>query len=258
MDNFKSKNIVDKYGDMIYHIALRRLKNEEDANNIVKEVFFRYIKYIKSNKKFKDEKHEKCWFISTAKNLCYNRQNRFYKISISKEIERFVQVVDFKSRNIVDKYGDMIYYIALKRLKNEEDANDIVQEVFFKYIERIKSNKKFRDENHEKYWLICVCKNLCYNEKNSAYRNNISLEEVELVSKENFDEINSEILENVEKLKDKYRIVVELFYFNGFKISEISDMLQIKEDNVKQRLSRGRIKLRENWDVGGTEYSGKV
>ena len=106
--------------------------------------------------------------------------------------------------------------------------------------------------------MICVCKNLCYNEKNSAYRNNISLEEVELVSKENFDERTSEILENVEKLKDKYRIVVELFYFNGFKISEISDMLQIKEDNVKQRLSRGRIKLRENWDVGGTKYSGKV
>lgn len=158
---------------------------------------------------------------------------------------------NFKSRNIVDKYGDMIYHIALRRLKNEDDANDIVQEVFFKYIKHIRAKRKFKDEKHEKCWFICVSKNLCSNEQKKSYKKDVSLEEQEIVQEINFNEKNTEVLENVNKLKDRYRVVVELFYFNDFKISEISHMLKIREDTVRQRLSRGRVKLKEICQMGG-------
>lgn len=60
----------------------------------------------------------------------------------------------FDSKNLIDKYADMILGISIGYLKIKEDAEDIVQEVFIKYIEYIQSDKNFENEEHEKSWLI--------------------------------------------------------------------------------------------------------
>ena len=60
--------------------------------------------------------------------------------------------VDLK--NIIDKYSEMIYHIAIRYMENIEDAEDTVQEVFIRYINYLKIGKKFNDENHEKFWII--------------------------------------------------------------------------------------------------------
>ena len=56
---------------------------------------------------------------------------------------------EFDSKKLIDKYSDKIYLMALKHLKNIEDAEDIVQNVFIKYIDYIKSGRVFKDESHE-------------------------------------------------------------------------------------------------------------
>jgi RNA polymerase sigma-70 factor (ECF subfamily) len=57
-------------------------------------------------------------------------------------------------------------------------------------------------------------------------------------------EESSEIFEAVMKLPEKYRIVIHLFYYEDYSVNEIADILKITPGNVKVRLSRGRMSLR--------------
>ena len=54
----------------------------------------------------------------------------------------------------------------------------------------------------------------------------------------------SDLYQNMMMLSDDYRIPLLLYYVEGFKINEIPQLLELKENTVKMRLSRGRIKLR--------------
>lgn len=159
--------------------------------------------------------------------------------------------------NLMDKYSDMIYKIALGYLKNTDDADDMVQDVFTNYIKFIKSNHKFNDEEHEKCWLIRVTINLCCNEL-KAFKNkrNTILPEAFFMELD-FTEDEICLLDMVDKLDKKYRIVFELHYFRDLKISEISKVLQISEDSVKTRLKRARDKLKKYMQLGGKEFYGR-
>lgn len=156
--------------------------------------------------------------------------------------------IDCEIERVVEEYADMIYKIALSYLENKDDAEDIVQEVMVKYISFIKSNK-FNDKDHEKYWLTRVTMNLCCNEVKSAKHNkNVVLEDYMLVTTE--DDYNEEIFELIKKLKEKYRVVFELFYIHDMKITEIAKTLNISESNVKIRLMRAKKKLQEYLKIG--------
>lgn len=52
---------------------------------------------------------------------------------------------------ILDTYGRMVYRLAYARTKNRYDADDVMQEVFLRYI---RSGKEFADEEHRRAWLI--------------------------------------------------------------------------------------------------------
>lgn len=153
------------------------------------------------------------------------------------------------SKIIIEKYSNMIQHIALRYLDCKDDADDIVQEVFLKYINFIGKGKYFKDAQHEKYWIIRVTLNICCNEINSARnRKNIPLtENISLkldMSPDNF------IFDAINKLSIKYRKVFELFYVNDFSIAEISAILKISEANVKTRLKRARDKVKEYMEKG--------
>lgn len=149
-----------------------------------------------------------------------------------------------ETKIIIDKYSEMIYHIALRYMNTKEDAEDILQEVFLKYIRYVKDGKSFNTEEHEKCWLIRVTMNLCCNEICSAKRKKL------VPLKENLYyklEVGSEnlLIEAIGRLKCKYREVFELFYIDDLKISEISKVLNISEANVKTRLKRARNAVKE-------------
>lgn len=146
-----------------------------------------------------------------------------------KDVEKFVR-----------KYADMVYRVAYTMLKNKDDAEDIFQDVFIKlYTE----NVKFLSEEHQKAWIIRVTKNKCLDFfKRSCNKNKSELDEN--IQKEEIED-NSEVLNEVMKLPDKYRIVIYLFYYEGYKISEISSMLEINESTLKSRLVKARELLKE-------------
>ena len=155
-----------------------------------------------------------------------------------------------KQKNVeefVRKYAELVYRVAYTMLKNKENADDIFQEVFMKLCTE---NVTFINEEHQKAWIIRVTKNKCLdffkkaeNKRNTELDENLHAEDT---SKE-----NSYVLDEVMKLPDKYRIVIYLFYFEGYKISEISKMLELNESTIKSQLVKARellaISLKEEF-----------
>ncbi len=149
--------------------------------------------------------------------------------------------MDYKNEVIIslNKYSNMVFRLAFARTKNNHDANDIMQEVFLRYM---KNNKEFKDEEHKKAWLIKTTINCSKTLLTSAwFRKTTSLE----------DNIVEELKEKSEvyyatlKLSKKYRTVIHLFYYEDMSISEISSLLNVKESTIKSQLNRARNKLKE-------------
>lgn len=144
---------------------------------------------------------------------------------------------------MVEKYADMVYRIALTRTNNKSDSEDIFQEVFLRITKKMPN---FENTEHEKAWVIRVTINCSNNLLTSNWRNKTQeLEEnIQFETKQRHD-----IYYEVAKLPIKYRTVIYLFYYEGYKINEISKILNTNESTVKTRLSRAKEKLKNN--MGG-------
>ena len=77
---------------------------------------------------------------------------------------------DIYMRKIVEKYSDMVYRIALTRTDTIENAEDIFQEVFTKFSEKLPS---FKDTKKKKAWFIRVTINMSKNMKNTAWNRKV-------------------------------------------------------------------------------------
>lgn len=157
------------------------------------------------------------------------------------------------TNKLTTMYSDMIYRIARRYLNTKEDAEDIVQEVFMKYIAEYKAGKRFDTEEHEKYWFIKVTRNMCCNEISSARRRKCIPFKEELYCE--FEVSSDNLLySSINKLNDTYKEPFILFYIEDFKINEISNILRISENNVKKRLSRARKQLEEFIRIGERSF----
>lgn len=145
-----------------------------------------------------------------------------------------------KAEVILDKYGDRLLRVAYSYLHNMSDAEDILQETLIKYIQ---SAPEFKDENHEKAWLITVASNLSKNKiKYNKIREADELDEG-LVAKN--EEDLSFVWEAVKSLPEKQREVIHLFYQEGYSTTEISGILDRKESTVRSDLLRARKQLKK-------------
>lgn len=150
---------------------------------------------------------------------------------------------------LVDKYKNNLFSIAFNICKNMQDAEDVVQDTFIGYL-TIK--KDFETLEHIRAWLIRVAINKAKNKNISFFRRNtVPLEEyMETLTFES--EEASEVFVAVMGLPEKYRVVIHLFYYEDYSIKEIADILKLSESNVKVRLSRGRMilknTLQEVWE----------
>lgn len=143
------------------------------------------------------------------------------------------------------KYKNTLYRVAFTYLKNNEDVEDILQEVFLK---RIYQENTFESEEHEKRWLIRVTVNLSKNHLKSFWnRNKITIDELvesSEVLQWQFDETQKEIFSEIMKLPEKQRMAIYLHYYEGYSCKEIADILRCGESAVKMRLQKGRELLR--------------
>lgn len=144
---------------------------------------------------------------------------------------------------IVAENIDFVYRVSLCYCKNQRDAEDVVQNTFLKLIQ---SKQEFTDDEHIRKWLVRVAVNECKNMWKSYWnRNVISLDTLEYEQETARSEEQQELLQAVMELAPKYRIVVHLYYYEGYHVKEIADMLHLSESNVQIRLMRARKKLKD-------------
>lgn len=176
---------------------------------------------------------------------------------------------------ILKLYSNDIYRMALLKLKNVCEAEDVFQDVFVKLYT---CGNNFESDMHIKSWLLKVTVNECINvlksswnskviksvDDNSGYDDNSSIAATDNTDTANgsfhgsgtstplnsstykeFDINSMYVWDTVAALPQKYKDVIYLFYHEQYSTNEIADILDISTDNVKTRLKRAREILRK-------------
>lgn len=143
-------------------------------------------------------------------------------------------------------------YICFLYMKQESDACDMAQETFLRLL---KSKPQFDSEEKAKAWLIVTASNCCKTQLGKWWRSRREVYDEEMIAAYPGEtEEKREIRELVWSLDKKYSVPMYLYYFEGYKICEISKMLRIKESTIQTRLARARDLLKlELASVSGTE-----
>ena len=145
-------------------------------------------------------------------------------------------------------YADRLFSAAFSVCRDPADAEDAVQDALIKYFG---SKLEFENESHVRAWLLRVTVNRAKDIASSFWRRNrVSWEDYmdELPFEEPED---SRLFGAVMKLPEKQRIVIHLFYYEDYSVSEIAEILHMRENTVKSHLNRGRKLLKnmleEEW-----------
>ena len=143
---------------------------------------------------------------------------------------------------VIESYGDLVFRIARARMTTQEDAEDIYQEVFITYAQKL---PRFPNEDAERAWFARTVSNLCKSKWRSIQRHPAeSLDAAANVAVEDPD--YTELRAALNKLPDKYRRPIELFYFADLTVETVAKELGISPNAIRIRLSRAR-KMLEDW-----------
>lgn len=149
---------------------------------------------------------------------------------------------------LVNKYADMVLRLALTHLGNLADAQDVCQEV---YIKLLKHQRPFNDCQHEKAWIIRVTINTCKDVIRSPWKKWFSpVEEIPLPIK---NAESMEVVSIVLTLPRKYRMVIHLYYYEGYKTAEIAELLNRNEGTIRTQLKRAKELLKAKM-IGDLDY----
>ena len=146
-----------------------------------------------------------------------------------------------KMQEIMSEYGPSVYRLALVRLKETEDAEDVYQETFLRFFQQ--NGVDEWEPEHCKAWLFKVAINRC---RDHARRISSlhGIEELENIPEE-IHEDQRWIWEYVMQLPKSQRVVVQLFYAEGCSGKEIAKILGISENAVRSRLFKAKRNLQK-------------
>ena len=140
----------------------------------------------------------------------------------------------------ISQYRYQLYITAYTLLRNEADAEDAVCNAIlngYEHLAQLKNPKKFES------WMLTITRNealkLC--KKRMDLPGNESIEQLLPPTYDN----HNELWDIVQTLKEDYRIVIVLFYYNSLSLRDISSVLGISIGTVKSRLNRGRKLLKD-------------
>ena len=182
---------------------------------------------------------------------------------VERELLRKCRAGDWKAYEpIVRAYEGRLYGVALGLVHNAEDARDLVQDTFlnvFRYL------KDFRYETKFKNWLYRIATSTCIKKRRKskfAPDRELSLDEFRPKEDTHIPEqvpewaqiplnkllnveLSKTIREAILTLPEKYRMVIVLRDLEGFSTAETAQILNLKPSNLKVRLHRARLYLRE-------------
>ena len=140
---------------------------------------------------------------------------------------------------VLNRHKDTVYRVAFSYMKNRQDAEDIFQEVFLKYLQK---SPELDNDGSERAWLIRVTINTCISHlRNPWRRRRADLEDYQAFSD---DTGLSDLMEAIRKLPGKLSTPLLLRYYEGYSVKECADLLGVSESAVTSRLFRARKQLK--------------
>ena len=139
---------------------------------------------------------------------------------------------------LFDRYGDTVYRVALGYLRSPQEAEDAVQTIFLRLLERDTQVYPGKERAFLTKMTINHCKNVLSATKR---RDTVPLEEAVLLAQPE----DQELFRTVMDLPEQYRTVVCLHYFEGYSFQEIAQLLRIGPSAVSMRLHRARNMLKQ-------------
>jgi RNA polymerase sigma-70 factor (ECF subfamily) len=153
---------------------------------------------------------------------------------------------------LTDLYRPTLHSLAMRMLRNPDDANDAVQETLVKAYRAI---RHFDSERPLKPWLCRICTNCCVDAVRNKRREGDSLEGHEDILQDPAMAIDDQadnslrqglVLDAVGKLPDKYRRIIFMRHFKHMDVTEIALELNKPEGTIKSWLFRARALLRKD------------
>jgi len=152
---------------------------------------------------------------------------------------------------LVDQYKDLVFTLALRMLKNREEAEEVAQDTFikaYKSLDRFKGDAKFST------WLYRVAYNTCLDriKKNKKYLNDVPIDEFTEHEVKSIDnallgmmtaEKEAAIKACIDQLPSEDAFLLTLYYFDDLSLDEISKVVNLTSNNIKVKLFRCRKKL---------------
>ena len=153
---------------------------------------------------------------------------------------------------IIDRYKNKAFSLLKKMLKNEQDAEEIMQDCFIKAYNSLKS---FKGEAKFSTWFYRIVYNTALTKLSSKKRKTESEmssvdEHFDLKSDYDFripesEDLTTIVNDLVNQLPEKYSAVINLFYINEMSCEEISKVMEISVSNVKVLLHRSRNAMKD-------------
>ncbi len=143
---------------------------------------------------------------------------------------------------LYDLYSENVYKLAFSYMGNKSDAEDIVQNVFLKLLHQ----NYHIHEGQEKSYILSMTANACKDLIRSRKKmSDVNYEDLpDNSTYYDLTDIENDLLGAVSSLPEKIRIVIHLFYYEGYSVKEIARMLKISLSAVTMRLTRGREALK--------------
>jgi len=168
---------------------------------------------------------------------------------LEKHIVELLQERNEKAISLLyEHYGDTLYGVAKKVVRDEELAQDVLQESFIKIWKKSDSYDATKAKLFT--WLFRITRNTAIDKLRSV--NTKSEKEIQMdvsdVYNLGVDSIKPELMdvrENLGQIEDKYQIVLEALFFHGMTQQEASDELDIPLGTIKSRLKIGLRELKK-------------
>ncbi len=148
---------------------------------------------------------------------------------------------------LYNTYCDAMFCVAMRFVKNTDDAEDVLQEAFIKAFQKL---DQFKAEVTFGAWIKRIVINKCIDFIKSKKEQLISLDEsyMHIADDDDWSVEETitidEVKQAIDCLPEKFKYVVMLFLIEGYDHSEIADILNISETASRTQLFRGKNKLR--------------
>ena len=152
---------------------------------------------------------------------------------------------------IIHKYKDVVFRMVYMHIGDFHKSEDITQEIFIKIY---RSLSKFRGDSNIYTWVYKIAINTIrtHGKKNTTEKDTLSIDYLEELPDDAWDEDklieeiqNSSIMSLIQRLPDRYKEVLILYYYQDLKVEDICYIVNEPAGTIKSKLHRGRNMLKD-------------